>query len=49
MSTRAPKGDELTLQFKGELAEESLDVPSYIPEPISGATKYDWFSMELSL
>jgi hypothetical protein len=31
---------ELTLQFSGELAEDSLDVPSYIAALISGVIMY---------
>ncbi len=38
----------LTLQFIGELAEDSLDVPSYRPGFISGDIRYGWLSQELS-
>jgi hypothetical protein len=35
------------LQFRGELADDSLDVPSYMVALISGVIIYAWFS-ELS-
>jgi len=41
------QGSELTLQFNGELAEDSLDVPSYMAALISGVIIYAWLS-ELS-
>jgi len=37
-----------TLQFMGELAEDSLEVPSYMPAFISDAIKY-WLSATPSL
>jgi hypothetical protein len=33
----------------GELAEDSLDVPSYKPGVISAGIDIDWLSVELSL
>jgi hypothetical protein len=35
--------------LRGELAEDSLDVPSYIPAFMSTAIIYDWLSAALSL
>jgi hypothetical protein len=37
------------LTLRGELAEDSLDVPSYIPAFMSAVIRYDWLSAAPSL